>query len=77
MFGTMRKEGAFGLISLLAFPPSRPLSFGQECIILDDLRQALHEHLGGPSEYTMFQADVGAATMLYGTIALTAFARAR
>ncbi|EWM28392.1 type i inositol polyphosphate, partial [Nannochloropsis gaditana] len=48
----------------------------QECIILDDLRQALHEHLGGPSEYTMFQADVGAATMLYGTIALTAFARA-
>lgn len=49
----------------------------QECAILEDLRAALHAHLGGPEHYTMFTAEIGAATVLYGTIALTAFARTR
>ncbi|KAM3567420.1 hypothetical protein VYU27_010434, partial [Nannochloropsis oceanica] len=49
----------------------------QECTILEDLRLALHKHLGGASHYTMFQAEIGAASVLYGTIALTTFARVR
>lgn len=49
----------------------------QECAILEDLRAALHAHLGGGEHYTMFTAEIGAATVLYGTIALTAFARTR
>jgi hypothetical protein len=39
-------------------------------------RQALHEHLGGASAYQMFASEVAPATLLYGSIALTVFARA-
>ena len=39
-------------------------------------RHALHEHLGGAGAYQMFQSEVAPATLLYGSIALTVFARA-
>lgn len=39
-------------------------------------RRALHEHLGGAGAYQMFQSEVAPATLLYGSIALTVFARA-
>ena len=48
----------------------------QECSCVDELRQTLHQHLGGPEAYLMFEAEVAAATLLYGSIALTVFARA-
>lgn len=60
--------------SLIHFSPN---TTPQECAILQDLRTALHAHLGGPEHYTMFTAEIGAANLLFGTIALTVFARTR
>jgi hypothetical protein len=43
----------------------------QECHCVEEVRAALHEHVGGPAAYHMFAAEVGASTILYGSIALT------
>jgi hypothetical protein len=47
----------------------------QECHCVEEVRAALHEHVGGPAAYHMFEAEVGASTILYGSIALTVLAR--
>jgi len=49
----------------------------QECLILKDLRCALHEVLGGPTAYTMFYSAIGDSTVLHGEIALVIFAKTR
>jgi len=47
----------------------------QECHCVEEVRAALHEHVGGAAAYQMFAAEVGASTILYGSIALTVLAR--
>lgn len=48
----------------------------QECHCVEEFRAALHQHLGGPGMFHMFNAEIGPATLLYGNIALTVLARA-
>lgn len=44
--------------------------------MLEELRQALHQHLGGPEHYTIFSDAVGSSMeALHGMIAITVFAR--
>jgi hypothetical protein len=47
----------------------------QECQILKELREAIHEHLGGPQAYAVFGKDIG-SEMIHGRIATTLFVRA-
>ena len=42
----------------------------QECLMLDALRAAIHEHLGGPGRYEGFARQIGDANILNGMIAL-------
>lgn len=46
----------------------------QECLILNELREAILEHLGGPEAYTVFGKDIG-SEMIHGRIATTLFVR--
>lgn len=46
----------------------------QECQILKEVRDALHEHLGGPEAYTLFEKDIG-SEMIHGRIATMLFVR--
>ena len=50
----------------------------QECMCLPQLRAALLSHLGGPSSFTMFTAEIGSTNTnlgFHGLIAVTVFAR--
>ncbi|CAM9468104.1 unnamed protein product, partial [Phaeothamnion confervicola] len=51
----------------------------QECVQLVQLRAAIHEHLGGPSEYCIYTNEIGQvykALGYHGHIALTVLVRA-
>ena len=50
----------------------------QECLCLPDLREALHNHLGGKSEYVMYAREIGStntALGFHGLIGMTVFAK--
>ena len=50
----------------------------QECMCLDELRDAMHTHLGGTEKFVMYKAEIGSDNTrlgFHGFIALTVFVR--
>ena len=50
----------------------------QECLCLEEFRAAMHNHLGGPTEFTMHTCEIGSNNTrlgFHGFIALTVFVR--